>query len=342
MTDLAIAAASTSHTRLVEILVAGCGGHATETLVPALASTGRIRIVGFCDLDITRAEDLQHRYAARYAGRDLHQLISHVQPDAVVMAGPPAMHVDGGLHALEAGCHVFVEKPPAESTAGLQKLASAAADAGRVGMVGHNLRHTAAWRRLQEQIKPAEVASLVVGYHASGPTGPRWGLSPLEAFVLSHVVHVLDLFNAIFGPAAATFHHIADAGNGRFALTSQWEATSGAIGTAVVSTCAPRLDWNVQLVTTDGTLARITSPRDLEIQNPRGPGEWSAGQRDHWKARALDAGYDSAGYGTELHHFLDAITRGTAPAPTFADELAVYQAIDDLYAQIDLPRNPPR
>jgi len=339
MTDVAIAASSTGHARLLDVLVAGCGGHAADTLVPALASSGRARIVGFCDLDISRAEGLQRRFASRYVSSDLHHLIDQVRPDAVVMAGPPAMHVDGGLHALEVGCHLFVEKPPAETTAGLRKLASTAARTGRVGMVGHNLRHTASWRRLQERIEPNQVASMVVGYHASGPTGPRWGLSPLEGFVLGHVVHALDLFNATFGPAAATFHHVADAGNGRFALTSQWESISGAIGTAVVSTCAPRLDWNVQLVTSDGTLARITSPRDLEIQTPRGPGEWSAGQRHQWKARTLDAGYDTAGYGTELDHFFDAVVGARTPAPSLTDELAVYQAIDDLYSQTGLPRN---
>lgn len=198
------------------------------------------------------------------------------------MAGPPAMHVDGGLHALESGCHLLTEKPPAPSTAELRKLASAAATAGRAGMVGHNLRYTAAWRRTAERIALDRVTSMVVTYHASGPTGGRWGLGPLQAFLLTHAVHVFDLFNAALGPPAATTHHVTDAGGGRLALSTRWETASGAAGTAVVTTCAPRLDWHAQLTTRDGTLADITSPRDVEIHTPQ------PGRLGRWSPRPLE------------------------------------------------------
>lgn len=327
--------------RLVDVLVVGCGEHAADTLVPALTSLGRARIVGVCDTYIDRGHALQRRFDVPHAGSDLDEMIDRLRPDAVVMAGPPSLHVDGGLVALEAGCHLFTEKPPAPSTVGLQKLAAAATATGLTGMVGHNLRHTAAYRQMAQQIASDSITSMVITYHASGPTGERWGLNPFEAFVLTHAVHVLDLFNAALGPPTATTHHVTDAGHGRYALTSQWQAASGAIGTAAISTCAPRLNWYVQIATRDGTLAQITSPRNLEIQAPRSPGTWGAGHRHRWNTRTLDAGYDAAGYGAELHHFLNCITGTATPAPSFNDEMAVYQAIDDLYRQTSLQRSAP-
>jgi predicted dehydrogenase len=315
---------------LPAVLVVGCGEHAHDTLVPAVVSLGRARLVGVCDTDEVRAHALAHRFAVAHVGHDLHRMIDDLRPDAVVMAGPPAMHVDGGLHALEAGCHLLVEKPPALGTDGLQKLAAAAAD---TGMVGHNLRHTAAWRRLRERVPASHVASMVVTYHASGPTGGRWGLPPLQAFLLTHAVHVFDLFNAALGPPASTSHHVVDTGSGRYVLTSQWTASSGVLGTAVISTYAPRLDWQVRIATSDGALADITSPREVEIQGPRTAGAWGVGHRDRWRSRSLDAGYDTAGYGAELHHFFDCIDGPATPAPSFTDELAVYQALDDVYDQ---------
>lgn len=315
------------------LLVVGCGEHATGTLVPALASLGRARLVGVCDSEPGRAASIAARFSIPHAGTDVHRMIDDLTPRAVVMAGPPDMHVEGGLHALEAGCDLFTEKPPAPSTDGLRKLAAAAADADVTGMVGHNLRYTAAWRRLQEHITHDSVASMVVTYHASGPTGPRWGLLPLKAFLLTHAVHAFDLFNATLGAPVETSHRVTDAGDGRYVVTSGWVARSGTVGTAVVSTCAPRFDWSVEVSTRGGTLARVASPGALEVQGPRTAGSWSAGRREVWRTRTLDAGYETAGYGAELNHFLDCVAGTAAPAPSFTEELAVYQALDDLYDQ---------
>lgn len=319
--------------RMPELLFVGCGEHATETLLPAVISLGRARIKGVCDVEPDRARSLSRRFDVKHCGSDLHRMIDDLRPDAVVLAGPPGMHTDGALHALDAGCHVLVEKPPAASTPDLKKMAAAAAATGLTGMVAHNLRHTAAWRRMAERTALEKLASIVVTYHASGPTGSRWGLRPLDAFVLTHAVHVFDLLNAAIGPASATAHEIHDAGGGRFSLTTQWHSAGGVVGVAVVSTCAPRLDWRVQVSTSGGVLANISSPRDLVIQGPRSGDAWSAGRRETWNARSLDVGYDAAGYGAELHHFLDCINRTAAPAPSFTDELAVYNALDELYEQ---------
>jgi phthalate 4,5-cis-dihydrodiol dehydrogenase len=323
-------------TSLPELVVVGCGEHAAGTLVPAIQSLGRARLVGCCDLDRARAEQAAHRFNVPNADADAQAMIEQLRPHAVLLAGPPDMHVEVGLHALARGCHVLIEKPPARSTHELEQLASVATDAGLVGMVAHNLRHSAAWRRSLERIDRCRIEAMNVTYHASGPTGERWGLPPAEAFLLTHAVHVFDLFNAVLGPPEATTHLLKDVGGGRFVLTSQWVTPTCVPGTAVVSTCAPRFDWSVQLVTSDACLARIVSPTDVVIHGPRTAGTWGSGQRENWRSRSLDAGYESAGYGAELRHFLDAIIGETVPEPSFADELVVYRVLDDLHAQTGL------
>jgi predicted dehydrogenase len=320
-------------TRIPDLVVVGCGEHTTETLLPAITSLGRARVVGLCDADPDRARTLGRRFDVKQRGSDMHRMIDELRPDAVVLAGPPGMHTDGALHAFAAGSHVLAEKPPAGSTPDLTKMARAAEATGLTGMVAHNLRHTAAWRRLIERTPLDQLTSIVITYHASGPTGGRWGLGPLDAFLLTHAVHVFDLLNAALGTPSETNHEIHDAGNGRFSLTTQWHSLAGVVGIAVVSTCAPRLDWRVQLSTNTGVLANISSPRDLVIQGPRTTDDWSAGRRETWNARTLDAGYDAAGYGAELDHFLDCIAGSAVAAPSFTDELAVYRALDDLYDQ---------
>lgn len=178
-------------------------------------------------------------------------------------------------------CHLLVEKPPARSTPGLARLATAADATGVTGMVAHNLRHSAAWKRTWERIEPSSVEGMTVTYHASGPTGERWGLPPHEAFILTHAIPVFDLFNAALGPPRTTTHHLNDVGHGRFVLSSQWHSQRDVIGTAVISTCAPRFDWNAQLVTTNQQLVRISSPSELVIQGPRQAGAWGGGPAEH-------------------------------------------------------------
>jgi predicted dehydrogenase len=321
------------------LLVVGCGPHATAVLLPAIVSLGRARILGLCDTRVELAESAADRFNVPVVGTSASSMLNQLRPDAVILAGPPSMHVKVALLALECGVHVLVEKPPARSTDELLKLAMAAENNARVGMVAHNLRYTAAWQRAVERLTFSAIESLTIEYHASGPTGERWGLPPHEAFLLSHAVHAFDLLNAALGPATETLHHLRRVRGGRFVLTTQWRSHSNVVGTAVVSTCAPRFDWNVQLVTRDGTLARIVSASEIILQSNQTDVVWPSGQRDVWRARSLDVGFDSAGYGAELVHFLDSIAGVSAASPTFLNELPVYEAIDDLYTQTGLARS---
>ena len=322
-----------------ELIIVGNGVHAREVLVPAIASLGRARIVGFCDLDVTLARSLANRYDVGNAGTVAKEMIDELSPTAVVLAGSPFMHVEVGTYALEAGCHVLVEKPPALSVRGLARLADAAKTSGKIGMVAHNLRYTAAWRRATERISFNDLTSMSIAYHASGPTGERWGLMPHESFLLSHAIHAFDLLNAALGPAVSTRHHVKDAGQGRFALTSQWHSPEDVLGAAVVSTCAPRFDWTVQFTTATPSLVNLYSPSSVVLHGPRTQDAWGSGQRDAWLTRSLESGYESAGYGAEIIHFLDCIEGIVLPMPSFADELAVYRALDSVYEQSGLLRS---
>jgi len=324
---------------LPRVLIVGCGAHASDILVPAVMSIGRAQVVGFCDLDADRAITLARRFQTRAAGTSPHDMIDEFCPDAVILAGPPSMHVDVAMYAFRAGAHVLVEKPPAVSTGELQKMVSAAESSRRVGMVAHNLRYTAAWRRAMERTSDASVESITVEYHASGPVGSRWGLAPHNAFLLSHAVHTLDLLNHVLGPPVKTTHHLRAVGDGRFVLTTLWRSHRDVLGIAVVSTCAPRFDWTVQIATADACLIRIVSASEVILQGPRTADQWGTGQRDLWRTRALDTGFDSAGYGAELHYFFDCISGRGMAAPSLADELPVYHALDELRQQTGLDRS---
>lgn len=76
-----------------------------------------------------------------------------VKPDLAVIATYTDSHVDFACAAMEAGAHVFVEKPLAMTVADARRVVSMAKEKGRKLVVGYILRHHPSWMRLIEEAR---------------------------------------------------------------------------------------------------------------------------------------------------------------------------------------------
>jgi predicted dehydrogenase len=76
-----------------------------------------------------------------------------LRPDLVVIATRPDSHADLAIRAMEAGAHVFVEKPLAPNVADAKRVVAVARARGRKLVVGYILRHHPSWRRLIEEAR---------------------------------------------------------------------------------------------------------------------------------------------------------------------------------------------
>jgi predicted dehydrogenase len=90
-----------------------------------------------CDLDDDRLEKFGRRYPAANTTRDIDEALAAPDVDAVFIATPVHTHYDLAARALEAGKHVFVEKPLAPSSAQADELAQMAFVRDRILMCGH-------------------------------------------------------------------------------------------------------------------------------------------------------------------------------------------------------------
>jgi len=72
------------------------------------------------------------------------------RPDAVLVCNPTSLHMTTALAAVRAGCHVLIEKPLADSLAGVEELVSLAERRGLVAAVGYQMRFHPAIVRLRE------------------------------------------------------------------------------------------------------------------------------------------------------------------------------------------------
>jgi len=79
---------------------------------------------------------------------DFHEALKRLKPDLVCVSTYSDSHADYAIAAMEAGAHVFVEKPLATTVADAQRVADCAARTGKKVVVGYILRHHPSWMRL--------------------------------------------------------------------------------------------------------------------------------------------------------------------------------------------------
>jgi predicted dehydrogenase len=117
-----------------------------------------------CDASEERRAEFAERYPdARIAG-DFGELLAADDVDAVVIATPVPTHYPLARAALEAGKHVFVEKPPAMRAAEMEELIGLAEAQGLVLMPGHLLLYHPAVQKLKEIVDGGELGEVLVAY----------------------------------------------------------------------------------------------------------------------------------------------------------------------------------
>jgi hypothetical protein len=120
---------------------------------------GRFVLRALAEPSRTVREALTARFGIHREFADWRSMLDDGGLDAVVVASPAATHVDIVLAALEAGLHVFCEKPLAISLADVDRIIAARDHAGRVVQVGYMKRHDPAFQRALAEL-PESAAEL--------------------------------------------------------------------------------------------------------------------------------------------------------------------------------------
>lgn len=136
----------------IRVLVVGCGNMGTSHAF-SYHGIDDFEIVGLVSKGKSKMilnEKLGNKYPLF---NDYYEALEKQDPDAVCISTYPDTHEDFAVAALEKGCHVFVEKPVADSVAGASRVIEAARKAGKKLVVGYILRHHPSWIRFIELAK---------------------------------------------------------------------------------------------------------------------------------------------------------------------------------------------
>lgn len=153
--------------------------------------------------------DARAKAAKAYPGipveADPAQVWRHAE--AVVVATPTTSHVDLALAAIEAGKHVLVEKPLADTWHRAARIVDAAHDAGVTLAVGHIERHNPVVAYAKRSLQSGEVGSLLT------MTGRRVSAYPGRirdvGCILDIGIHEIDIARYLAGAEATTVHALS-------------------------------------------------------------------------------------------------------------------------------------
>ncbi|MCX2739917.1 Gfo/Idh/MocA family protein [Pontibacter anaerobius] len=130
----------------LRILVVGCGNMGASHAL-AYHTLDGFEICGLVSTGASK-EALNQQLGGGYSlFSDFEEALQVTRPEAVCISTYPDTHEAFAIRALEQGCHVFLEKPLADSVAGAERVAEAARRAGKKLVVGYILRHHPSWER---------------------------------------------------------------------------------------------------------------------------------------------------------------------------------------------------
>lgn len=134
----------------IKILVVGCGNMGASH-AKAYHEFEEFEIVGLVSRGDSKSK-LQQELGSNYPLFDEYETaLNEAQPDAVCISTYPDTHESYAIQAFEAGAHVFIEKPVADTVLGAQRVIEAAKKANKKLVVGYILRHHPSWMKFIEK-----------------------------------------------------------------------------------------------------------------------------------------------------------------------------------------------
>lgn len=226
----------------MRIALAGAGAFGEKHL-DGLKSIGGVTVTSVISRRLDQAREVAAKYGAAHATTDLAETLARDDVDAVILCTPTQMHAVQAIACMDAGKHVQVEIPLADSLADAKAVLAKQQETGLVCMIGHTRRFNPSHQFVHRRIAAGEfhVQQMDVqtyffrraNMNAKGE--PR---SWTDHLLWHHAAHTVDLFawqagpivkaNAIAGPLHPELGIAMD-------MSIQLQAESGAICTLSLS-----------------------------------------------------------------------------------------------------------
>ena len=184
---------------VLNVGIVGCG-YWGPNLIRNFRALPGCRVKYVCDRDENRLRHVKSLYPEVDTTPRFEDLIECKTLDAVVVATPVGTHHALALAALQAGKHVFVEKPLARSVAECEDLIRESTRRGLTLMVGHTFLYSPVVRRIKEIVDRGDIGD--IRYIASRrlnlglyqkDINVTWDLAPHDISIILYILEETPL-----------------------------------------------------------------------------------------------------------------------------------------------------
>ena len=227
----------------MKVILAGAGAFGQKHL-DAIKIIGGIEVVSLIGRDIEATRAAAGKYGVKHYTTDLQAALALPGVDAAILCTPTQMHADQAMQCMEAGKHVQVEIPLADSWAGAEAVARMQRRTGLVCMVGHTRRFNPSHQWVHQRIRKGElnIQQMDVQTYFFRRTNmnalgqPR---SWADHLLWHHAAHTVDLFAYQCGAPVTLAHAIQGPIHPRLGIAMdmsiQMKSANGAICTLSLS-----------------------------------------------------------------------------------------------------------
>jgi predicted dehydrogenase len=195
----------------IRVLVVGVGtmglSHAR-----AYATIKGFEIAGLCSRNIAEREDIKSEFPKVPQFNDYAEALATLKPDAVSINTWPDTHAEYARAALNAGCHLFIEKPLAETVAEAEDIIALAKQKNLKIVIGYILRVHPSWMKFVEVGKTLGKPLVMRMNLNQQSSGAQWQVHKALMNSISPIVdcgvHYVDVMCQVTGAKPLRVHAI--------------------------------------------------------------------------------------------------------------------------------------
>jgi len=318
----------------MRILIAGCGSVGRRHL-RNLQGLGENDIVLYRSGYGTMPADELAQFPAE---SDLERALGH-KPDAVIVSNPTALHLKVAIAAVEAGCHLLLEKPVSHTMAGVDRLLASVEKTGVRVCVGFQYRFHPGLQQIRQWLVEGAIGRAVAARASYGDHLPDW--HPWEDYRQSYsaredlgggailtLCHPLDYLRWMLGDVESVWASAANLGGMGIDVDDTAEIVlrfaSGVLGAVHLDLVQRPPSHSLEVIGTGGTLRWDQADGTARIYRAD-VGSWE----DYRPPSAFER---NDMFLAEMHNFLQVCQGEAQPVCSLADGIAALRL--SLAAQI--------
>jgi 2-hydroxy-4-carboxymuconate semialdehyde hemiacetal dehydrogenase len=182
----------------MKMVLAGAGAFGQKHL-DAIRQIGGIEVVSLVGRDRDKTREVARKYGVAHVAAELGEALAQPGVDAAILCTPTQLHARQAIECLEAGKHVQVEIPLADSWADAEAVVRAQQRTGLVCMVGHTRRFNPSHQWVRNRIVRGELRIQQMDvqtyfFRRSNLNALGQPRSWTDHLLWHHAAHTIDLF----------------------------------------------------------------------------------------------------------------------------------------------------